>query len=124
MMGDPDFLPRGATNVRLCGFVKESRMEFANAIKFYRKSGEDPTIAFVSSTNRPVLRLSRLRRIRRFRTGIRHIRGNTGRSRSTDHCTPSKKIFLRPRDLVLTLVEILQVSMVESKPRRRDQVEE
>ena len=41
-MGDPDFLPRGATNIRVCGFLKESRMEFTNAIKVYRKSGGEP----------------------------------------------------------------------------------
>jgi hypothetical protein len=27
-------------------FIKESRMEFTNAIKFYRKSGGSPFIAF------------------------------------------------------------------------------
>jgi hypothetical protein len=46
--GDPDFLPRGATNGRVA-FIKESRMEFANANKVYRKSGGSPTIAFVES---------------------------------------------------------------------------
>jgi hypothetical protein len=35
----PNFLPRDATNVRHAAFMKESRMEFANAIKAYRKSG-------------------------------------------------------------------------------------
>jgi hypothetical protein len=44
MMGDPDFLPRGATHVRVCGFC---RMEFANANEVYRKSGGSPTIAFL-----------------------------------------------------------------------------
>jgi hypothetical protein len=35
----PDFLPRGTHHVHVCGFVKESRMKFANATNINRKSG-------------------------------------------------------------------------------------
>jgi len=123
-MGDPDFLPRAPPTSACAAFVKESRMEFANAIKFYRKSGKTQrSLSFPRPTD-PLLRLSRLRRIRRFRTGIRHIRRQHRPVTIHRPLHTIKKIFLRPRDLVLTLVEILQVSMVESKPRRRDQVEE
>jgi hypothetical protein len=46
-MGDPDFLLTSAC----AAFIKESRMEFANAIKVYRKSGGSPTFAFAGLIN-------------------------------------------------------------------------
>jgi hypothetical protein len=40
------FLPGDASHFRVCGSIKESRMEFAKANKLYRKSGGSPTIPF------------------------------------------------------------------------------
>jgi len=43
--GDPDFLYGAPDTTAWAAFSKESRMKFANATKFHRKSGEKPTIA-------------------------------------------------------------------------------
>jgi hypothetical protein len=45
----------GASPTSACAaFIKESRMEFANANKVYRKSGGSPTIAFPRWVEEPV----------------------------------------------------------------------
>jgi hypothetical protein len=43
--GDPDFLYAAPDTTACAAFSKESRMKFANATKFHRKSGGKPTIA-------------------------------------------------------------------------------
>jgi hypothetical protein len=45
--GDPDFLHGAPPTSSCAAFIKESRMEFANANKVYRKSGGKPTIALL-----------------------------------------------------------------------------
>jgi hypothetical protein len=40
--GDPDFLHGAPPTSSCAAFIKESRMEFANANKVYRKSGGSP----------------------------------------------------------------------------------
>jgi hypothetical protein len=47
----------GAPPTSACAaFIKESRMEFANANKVYRKSGGSPTIAFAIRPENPLPR--------------------------------------------------------------------
>jgi hypothetical protein len=47
-MGDPDFLYAALDTTACAAFIKESRMNFANANQLHRKSGGSPTTAFVS----------------------------------------------------------------------------
>jgi hypothetical protein len=47
----PDFLLRSTRQDRVCGFLKESRMEFDNATNLDRKSGGSPTIGFAGKNS-------------------------------------------------------------------------
>src|SRR5882757_10956159 len=51
-MSEPESCHGAAKTSACAAFVRESRMEFADAIKIYRESGGRPTIVFTKSSNR------------------------------------------------------------------------
>jgi hypothetical protein len=66
-MADPDFLYATLDTTAYAAFIKESRMNLANATKLYRKSGGRPSTAFAGCGRRD--RLYRLRKISCFVSG-------------------------------------------------------